>query len=90
MLNVTETAGAYLAQLLARAETPEDMAIRIVRGTTGDVLTLQFDRVQPDDTTFDHEDRTVLVFDTRIAQRLIGSTIDVRNAEEGPKLVIRR
>ena len=88
MLTVTETAGAHLAQLLAEADQPEEMAIRVEQGTTG-ALTLRFDHVQPDDLTVEHEDRTVLVFDTEMAEMLGGKTIDAKDAEEGTKLVIQ-
>jgi Fe-S cluster assembly iron-binding protein IscA len=88
MLTVTETASAHLAQILAEADQPEEMAVRVERGTTG-VLTLRFDHVQPDDLTVEHEDRTVLVFDTEIAATLGDKTIDAKDAEEGTKLVIQ-
>jgi Fe-S cluster assembly iron-binding protein IscA len=88
MLTVTETAGAHLAQLLAEADQPEEMAVRVERTTTG-ALTLQFDQVQPDDLTVEHEERTVLVFDTEIAETLGDKTIDAKDAEEGTKLVIQ-
>jgi Fe-S cluster assembly iron-binding protein IscA len=88
MLTVTETAGAHLAQLLAEADQPEEMAVRVERATTG-ALTLRFDQVQPDDLTVEHEERTVLVFDTEIAETLGDKTIDAKDAEEGTKLVIQ-
>jgi len=88
MLTVTETAGAHLAQLLVEADQPEEMAVRVERTTTG-ALTLRFDQVQPDDLTVEHEDRTVLVFDTEIAETLGDKTIDAKDAEEGRKLVIQ-
>jgi Fe-S cluster assembly iron-binding protein IscA len=88
MLTITETAGAHLAQLLAEANQPEEAAVRVERATTG-ALTLRFDQVQPDDLTVEHEERTVLVFDTEIAETLGDKTIDAREAEEGTKLVIQ-
>ena len=88
MLTVTETAGAHLAQLLAEADQPEEMAVRVEGDTTG-ALTLRFDQVQPDDLTVEHEERTVLVFDTEIAETLGDKTIDAKDAEEGTKLVIQ-
>ena len=88
MLTVTETAGAHLAQLLVEAAQPEEIAVRVEWSTTG-ALTLRFDQVQPDDLTVEHEDRTVLVFDTEIAETLGDKTIDAKDAEEGTKLVIQ-
>lgn len=89
MLIVTETASAYLAQLLVQASKPDDMVVRLERGTTGN-LTLRFDYALPDDTTFAHKDRAVLVFDAQIAPTLADNTLDVRDDEDGPQLIVRR
>lgn len=88
MLTVTEAACAFLAQLIDKTTTANDAMVRIVPATQGD-LTLQFDTLRPDDTTFEHEGRTVLVLDPPIAQRLIESTLDVQDADDGSKLVLR-
>lgn len=88
MLTITETAGAHLAQLLVEANQPEEVAVRVERATTG-ALTLRFDQVQPDDLTVEHDEKTVLVFDTEIAETLGDKTIDAKDAEEGTKLVIQ-
>jgi len=89
MLTVTETASSHLAKLLVQAATPEDIVVRLERGATGD-LTLRFDYVLPDDTTFAHKDRAVLVLGPQIAPMLTGNTLDVRDDEEGPQLIVRR
>jgi Fe-S cluster assembly iron-binding protein IscA len=89
MLTVTETASAYLAQLLVQASKPDDMVVRLERGTTGN-LTLRFDYMLPDDTTFEHKDRAVLVFGPQIAPILADNTLDVQDEEDGPQLVVRR
>jgi Fe-S cluster assembly iron-binding protein IscA len=89
MLTVTETASAYLAQLLVQASKPDDMVVRLERGTTGN-LTLRFDYALPDDTTFEHQDKAVLVFSPQIAPMLADNTLDVHDDEEGPQLIVRR
>jgi Fe-S cluster assembly iron-binding protein IscA len=89
MLTVTEAAGARLAQLLDQADPPEGAVIRLVLGTAGK-LALQFAHRNPDDTTFEHDSRTVLVYGAQIASMLVDSTLDVQNADAGPKLVLRR
>jgi Fe-S cluster assembly iron-binding protein IscA len=88
MFTVTEAAGAYLTQLLDKSTIADDAAVRIVPSTQGD-LRLRLDTLRSDDTMFEHEGRTVLVIDTQIAQRLVESTLDVEDAEEGFKFVLR-
>ena len=89
MLSVTDAASAHFAQLLSKAGKPDEEAVRLEWGTS-DQLTLRFDYIQPDDTTVDYLQRTVLVLSPEVSQALSGSTIGVEETEEGPKLVIRR
>ncbi len=86
MLTVTEAASAHLAQMLADAEAPNDVAIRIVVREGGLVLAL--DSANTEDATFDHEERTVLVLDTEVSELLQEKTLDVQDTEEGPQLAI--
>ena len=88
MLTITENASAYLAQLLVRASQPDDMVVRLERGTTGD-LTLRFDYALPEDTTFEHQERAILAFDPEVAPTLANNTLDLRDDEDGPQLVVR-
>jgi Fe-S cluster assembly iron-binding protein IscA len=88
MLTITEAAGAHLAQLLDRAAPPEGAVMRLGPGEAGD-LALQFDQLRPDDTTFEHEEKTVLVLDAQLAQRLAETTLDVRVDDERPHLFLR-
>jgi Fe-S cluster assembly iron-binding protein IscA len=76
MLTVTETASAHLAHLLVQASKPEDMVVRLERGTTGD-LSLRFDYALPDYMTFEHFDRGFLVLGSQIARWLAGTTLVV-------------
>jgi Fe-S cluster assembly iron-binding protein IscA len=88
MLTVTETASAHLAHLLVQASKPDDMVVRLEREATGD-LSLRFDYALPDDMTFEHMDRAVLALGPQIAPTLAGTTLDVRDDEEGPQLIVR-
>lgn len=89
MLTITEAAGAHLTQLLDRAAPPEGAIIRLVPGTEGG-LALQFDQIHPDDTTLEHEGKTVLGLDAQMVQRLAETTLDVRVDDERPHLFLRR
>ena len=89
MLTVTKTASDHLANLLVKASQPEDMVVRLERGETGD-LTLRFDYALPDDTTFEHQDRAVLVYSPQLAPTLADTVLDMEDKEDGPQLVVRR
>jgi len=86
MLAVTEAAGAHMAQLLAEAEAPEDVALRFVHAERG--LVVRLDNARPGDETFSHEGRTVLVLDEQVAQLLAENTLDVRDEGDGPRLTL--
>jgi Fe-S cluster assembly iron-binding protein IscA len=86
VLTVTDAASAHLAQMLADAEAPDDVAIRIVAREGGLVLAL--DSTNTEDATFDHEERTVLVLDTEVSKLLEEKTLDVQDTEEGPQLAV--
>jgi Fe-S cluster assembly iron-binding protein IscA len=88
MLTITEAAGTYLTQILHNAEPPQNATIRMVPVQTGN-LALQFDSTRPGDTTFDHNGKTVLILDEQVAQTLVNSTLDVQQADQGAKLVLR-
>ncbi|MFQ5915534.1 MAG: hypothetical protein ACE5JS_20380 [Nitrospinota bacterium] len=86
MLNLTEAAGAHLANLLGEAEAPEDVAMRIV--VQQNRLSLTLDKERPGDDTLAHEGRAVLVLDPGVSELLTERTLDVAETDEGPKLTI--
>jgi Fe-S cluster assembly iron-binding protein IscA len=90
MLRVTETACEHLAGILSAENAPEDLAARLFvgdRGVFGDEgLKLTVDDVRPDDTTFKHVDRTVLVLDPVAKEYLVGKTLDVERTASGQLL----
>jgi Fe-S cluster assembly iron-binding protein IscA len=87
MLTVTEAAGDKLASLIANAQAPKGVAIRAVAQENG--ITLQLDKAQPGDETFEHEGKTVLVADEEASKQLTGKTFDVVKTAEGSDLTLR-
>ena len=88
MFQVTPAAEAHLAGMLAEASAPEDTAVRLVNEE--DRLRLEADNPQPQDTTFEHDGRTVLVVDPRVAELLDGHTLGVEEGDEGTQLALSR
>lgn len=86
MLKVTDEARNHLAELLERAQAPEDAAIRLVPGQQG--LELKLDREQPGDTAFEKQEQTVLLVGESIATHLDEATLDIEKTDEGPRLAI--
>ena len=87
MLTVTEAACAHLAKMLAAADAPDKVAVRFVVEGTGLALTL--DKAGPNDATFGHEGRTVLLLDEDVSQLLVDNTLDIEQTDAGPKLELR-
>lgn len=84
MLTVTDDAKAHIADLLDQNDAPEGTAVRLVPAQQG--LALAPDSPTEDDTTFDHNGRTVLVIKPTIAEQLDGRTIDVAATDQGKEL----
>lgn len=82
MLTVTEPAAAYLSQLLEKA--PEEAVVRFVPQQNG--LGLEFGTEMPGDTTFNHDEKTVLALDTSVAKALNDRTLDVQSTEQEVQL----
>jgi hypothetical protein len=88
MFTITDAAGEHLSVLLDNANASQDMAIRFV--LEDNTLTPKMDNTRPGDTTFEHEDRTVLVLDADVSDTLSEATLDVQPTDEGMALVLRR
>ena len=86
MLMVTDAAVARLAGILAEAEAPDDIAVRLVLEGRG--VSLQFDSPRPDDATFPHEGRTVLMIDEQVSKLLRDRTLDMEDTDDGPQLSV--
>ena len=88
MLTISDAAGAHLAQILVQAKVSDTEAVRFV--LDGTELSMQLDEVRPDDVTFAHEARTVLVLDAEVSHALSDRTLDVDAADDdGPEFTLR-
>ena len=86
MPTVTDTAGAYMAQLLDEAKARDDIAIRLVLADAE--ITPKMDHAHPGDTAFSFKGRRVLVLDALVMQAMEGKTLDVQDAADGRKIVL--
>ncbi|MHC4414277.1 MAG: hypothetical protein ACYS0G_03230 [Planctomycetota bacterium] len=86
MLTLTDTAGAFLVDLLGEAEAPQEVAVRFVVETEG--VSLRLDNERPGDESFSHDGRTVLLLDEEMSTMLTEKTLDVQESQEGPKLTL--
>jgi len=84
MFTVTAAAEEHLAGVLREANAPDDVAVRLVseRGQ----LQLRADSAQPEDTTFEHDGRTVLLVDQQVNELLDGHTLGVEEGDDGRRL----
>ena len=81
-LEITEAAGAYLAQLLEEHRSGD--TVRFVFGLQG--MQPQPSVVLPGDLVYEYAGKTVLVLDPTVARMLANRTLDVENTDEGPIL----
>jgi len=88
LLLVTKAARARLLSKLNRRNAGEGIAFRFLRMDNG--WKLRPDRAHPDDTSFSHEGRDVLVLDSSVAAAMGGMTLDVRQTVKGAKLDLLR
>jgi Fe-S cluster assembly iron-binding protein IscA len=86
MLTVTEQAAAHLDQILSSKHSEQGFAIRFLfeKGKVKLVL----DEKRPDDITFEHDDRTVLVMNPRVSRLLQQKTLDVQE-KRFPRLALK-
>jgi hypothetical protein len=87
MVTVTDAAGAHMAQLLSQVETQKDVVIRLVLDERDIVPTMDQPRVG--DTAFSYKGQTVLVLDAFVVQAMADHTLDVQEAEDGCKIILR-
>jgi Fe-S cluster assembly iron-binding protein IscA len=87
MVTVTDAAGAHLAQLLSQVEAQQDVVIRLVIDERDIMPTMDQPRVG--DTAFSYKGKTVLVLDAFVVQAMADHTLDVQEAEDGCKIILR-
>jgi hypothetical protein len=86
-LAITSNAGLCLAHSLAQKQPGENMALRMVQ--KGDDWSLWLDHILPDDVSFDHEGKTVLVLGSELSASLSGFTLDIHETPGGQVLSLR-
>jgi hypothetical protein len=85
MLQVTDAAITLMACELDRRETSTKV-VRFCRNTEG--LHLRLSKLRPGDQRFGRGDRTVIVVDDNLAQRLTGRKLDLKHTAGGTKLAL--
>jgi hypothetical protein len=53
-------------------------------------MRLSWSLERPDDRTFEHDGRVVLVLDGHVSESLSRRKLDVRQTAEGPRLTLKR
>lgn len=87
MMSITDQALELLADVVERAPRSDTVALRLVPEKEG--WAMKLDEPRPGDETFEHRDRTVLILDGGVAERLQDSTLDVDDFPEGRRLALR-
>jgi Fe-S cluster assembly iron-binding protein IscA len=87
MLIVTDSAKALVADMLAEHEAAETDAARLV--IEGEDYNLQVDTAGPEDETYEHGGRTVLILAPSVTQTLDQMVLDTTETEEGTELALR-
>lgn len=88
MLTVTTEALERLSRKLARKRAANDVALRFRRAEGR--WRLRIDRMRPDDATFAHEGRNVLLLDEAASKAMTALTLMVRDTGAGPRLKLSR
>ncbi len=86
MVTVTYTAVEHMAYTLSDLQARDDVVWRI-RPTNGGVG-IQPDKIRPDDETFDHNGKVVMVMDQQTSQLLGKMTIDLMTDDDGSRLIL--
>jgi hypothetical protein len=66
---------------------PEDKTLRLEK--EGARFEFKWDQEKPGDQIVSHEDTTVLVYAEHVAGLLSGRTLDVKQTDRGPALMLR-
>ncbi|HVW01472.1 MAG TPA: hypothetical protein VHB77_14065, partial [Planctomycetaceae bacterium] len=83
-MQMTHTAGARLQVLLEERKVPSEEVVRITQGKKR--LRLCRDRQRPDDATFAHNGRVVLVLAPTVAASLETRRLELAETTAGPRL----
>jgi hypothetical protein len=83
-MQMTQTAGARLQVLLEERKIPSEKVARITQSKKR--LRLCSDRQRPDDATFAHNGRVVLVLAPKVAASLETRRLELAETTGGPRL----
>lgn len=86
-LTVTRDASELLSKILAREEAAGGVVVRFSLAEDGS-FSLSLGSERPDDETFAHDGRTVLVMEPAVARRLENDTLDVEESPDGLGLTL--
>lgn len=89
MFNLTEAAGARLADKLAKKSAGDDDVLRFTHQEKSRRWTLRLDKPLASDTALSHEGRIVLVLDEKSSHLLRNKMLDIRETDGGPRLRLR-
>jgi Fe-S cluster assembly iron-binding protein IscA len=84
VIAVTDAAAARLHEMAEGG--PKGKTLRLEK--KGARFEFQWDEEKPGDKSVSHDDATVLVYDEQIAELLGGRTLDVKETEQGPALML--
>jgi len=87
MISVTDRALELLGSVVHRSDAGDGAAVRIVQEPDG--WRLGIDHPRPEDETFEHDDRVVLIMEAAVAECLQDSTLDVYKSPDGLRLELR-
>lgn len=81
MFQVTEDATKHMADTLETVNAPEDAVLRLIPQENS--LGLGVGQVEPDDLTYEHGGRTVLVVNKSLAENLETLELGIEQAGDG-------
>lgn len=87
MFEVTERASAQLAEMLTKAQAPDNAAIRFT--VNGDRLEPRVDEPHDNDSIYRCGERIVLLVQPAMAEALANRVLDIEDSPAGLQLTIR-
>jgi len=89
MITVTESAKGLLKEILTAHSDDPEMGVRLLMNSPGQ-LGLVLGEEEPGDQVFEHQGAKVLLVSPDLAMALEEITLDVRDTDDGPKLVVQK
>lgn len=89
MLTVTESSKGLLKEILIAHSDDPEMGVRLLLNSPGQ-LGLVLGEEEPGDQVVEHQGSKVLLVSSDLAMALEEITLDVRDTDDGPKLVVQK